>query len=121
MLADVKLQNFQLIANNQSRDVDRLTRVALLISKATILFLPVSFMTAYFSIDTGVAYTTKTYWIAFIVVLFLSWVVLFGFGVMSGTMERWTFFPPLRRAVARFRHCMGRTRLRRKKSASEMI
>ncbi|GAB7348616.1 hypothetical protein MBLNU459_g6993t1 [Dothideomycetes sp. NU459] len=110
--------NFQLIANRQSRDVERLTRVALLISKATILFLPVSFMTAYFSVDTGITYTIRTYWVSFSVVLFSSWIVLFGFGVMSGTMERWTFFPPLRKAVSVVRHVMGKSGLRDHKVAS---
>lgn len=89
--------------------------------------MPVSFATAYFSIDTGTNYTVRTYWITFTVILFLSWIVLFGFGVMSGTMERWTFFPPLRKAVMWFRHVMGRSGLkdergglRHEKTASEM-
>lgn len=88
---------------SQAEGVDRLTRVALLISKATVLFLPLTFMTEYMSSDLGVEYSVKTYWIAFAIVLGLSWLLLMAFGVMSGTMERWTFFPPMRRAVAAIR------------------
>jgi hypothetical protein len=74
---------------SQSAGVDRLTRVALLISKATILFLPLTFLTEYVSADLGITYSVKTYWIAFAVVLTLSWMMLMGFGVLSGTMETW--------------------------------
>merc|ERR1711933_463585 len=41
--------NFNLIAMKESVDMERLTRVTLLLTKATILFLPVSLMSAYFS------------------------------------------------------------------------
>lgn len=40
------VQNFALISIRQSKSVDRLTRITLLLTKATILFLPVSFMYA---------------------------------------------------------------------------
>jgi len=88
--------NFQLIAIKESKDVERLTRVSLLITKATILFLPVSFMTAYFSTDLNQQYTITTYWVAFAVVFFLSWVFLLGFGVLSGSMESWRIFTLVR-------------------------
>lgn len=84
--------NFQLIAIKESKDVERLTRVSLLITKATILFLPVSFMTAYFSTDLNQNYTVTTYWAAFAIVFFFSWVFLLGFGVLSGSMESWRIF-----------------------------
>jgi len=84
--------NFQLIAIKESKDVERLTRVSLLITKATILFLPVSFMTAYFSTDLNQNYSVSTYWAAFAIVFFLSWVFLLGFGVLSGSMESWRLF-----------------------------
>jgi hypothetical protein len=89
---------------SQSAGVDRLTRVALLISKATILFLPLTFMTEYVSTDLGVTYSVKTYWIAFAVVLSLSWVILMGFGVLSGTMETWSLFPPLKRSLSKIKN-----------------
>lgn len=101
--------NFQLIAIKESRDVERLTRVSLLITKATILFLPVSFMSAYFSTDlSNQQYTVQQYWIAFAGVFTLSWVALLGFGVMSGTMETWVFFPPLKAFVQRHMGKYGR-------------
>ena len=97
-------QNFQLVAMSQSAGVDRLTRVALLISKATILFLPLTFLTEYVSADLGVTYSVKTYWIAFAVVLTLSWILLMGFGVLSGTMETWSLFPPLKRGFTKIKN-----------------
>ncbi|KAG9833231.1 hypothetical protein KCU77_g12582, partial [Aureobasidium melanogenum] len=96
--------NFQLVAMSQSAGVDRLTRVALLISKATILFLPLTFMTEYVSADLGVTYSVKTYWIAFAIVLTLSWLLLMGFGVLSGTMETWSLFPPLKRSFSKIKN-----------------
>ncbi|KAI5209754.1 hypothetical protein E4T42_07395 [Aureobasidium subglaciale] len=96
--------NFQLVAMSQSAGVDRLTRVALLISKATILFLPLTFLTEYVSADLGVTYSVKTYWIAFTVVLTLSWILLMGFGVLSGTMESWSLFPKLKAAWSKVKN-----------------
>lgn len=58
--------NLSLVAYQQSLHVERLTRAALLLTKATILFLPVSFMTGYFSVPLGhVEYSLTTYWVAF--------------------------------------------------------
>lgn len=82
------MQNFSLIAIKESRDVDRLTRVSLLITKVTILFLPVSLMTSYFSCNLAdTVYTPTQYWVAFTVVLCSSFLVLLLFGVLSGTMD----------------------------------
>ncbi|KAK4923899.1 hypothetical protein LTR28_012455, partial [Elasticomyces elasticus] len=94
--------NFNLIAIKESRDVERLTRVALLLTKITILFLPVSFMSAYFGLPLqNVAYTTRMYWISFAVILMLSWVTLIAFGLISGTMETTTGLQPLQRLAGR--------------------
>ncbi|KAK5115925.1 hypothetical protein LTR62_000381 [Meristemomyces frigidus] len=80
--------NFNLIAMKESTDMERLTKTTLLITKVTILFLPVSLMSAYFSIALeGTRYTVVQYWIAFAVVLVLSWAILFVFGVGSGGVE----------------------------------
>ncbi|TKA25723.1 hypothetical protein B0A50_05818 [Salinomyces thailandicus] len=86
--------NFNLIALKDSLAMERLTRVTLLITKATILFLPVSLMSAYFSIDLsggrgegGGMYTVREYWVSFGVILFLSWVALVVLGVFSGSVE----------------------------------
>ena len=103
------VQNFQLIAIKESRDVERLTRVSLLITKATILFLPVSLMTAYFSTDlVNQNYTVETYWVAFLGVFVTSWFVLLGFGVISGSMESWRFYPPMKRMAMKVLEKMGR-------------
>ena len=113
------LQNFQLIAIKESVDVERLTRAAFLISKATVLFLPVSFMTSYFSAQfEGTVFTIKQYWLAFAIVLALSSLVLVGFGAVSGTLESWKYFPGLRHVVdyvgnARRRRGLGRHRFSR--------
>lgn len=80
--------NFSLIAMKESLDMERLTKITLLITKATILFLPISLMSAYFSVQfTGVEYTVKEYWVSFSVILAMSWIMLFAFGVVSGSVE----------------------------------
>lgn len=80
--------NFQLIAIKESFDVEKLTRITLLLTKVTVIFLPVSFMTSYFSVPlVNMLYTVKDYWISFAVVFLLSWTALFVFGVFSGTMQ----------------------------------
>lgn len=92
--------------------MERLTRAAFLISKATVFFLPVSFMTSYFSAQfDGISYTTKDYWISFAVVMVLSWLVLVGFGAVSGTLESWKYFPGLRYVVDYIRTTWGKGRL----------
>ena len=70
--------------------MERLTRITILLAKVTILFMPVSLMTAYFSTqlsDLANLYTIKTYWICFGVIMSLSLVGLTMFGVASGTLE----------------------------------
>ena len=70
--------------------MERLTRITILLAKVTILFMPVSLMTAYFSTqlsDLANLYTIKTYWISFGVIMSLSLVGLSLFGVASGTLE----------------------------------
>ncbi|KAK3672525.1 hypothetical protein LTR78_007575 [Recurvomyces mirabilis] len=80
--------NFNLIAMKESLDMERLTKITLLITKATISFLPVSLMSAYFSVQfDGIDYTVKEYWVSFAVILAMSWVMLFVFGVASGSVE----------------------------------
>ncbi|KAL1954246.1 hypothetical protein VTO42DRAFT_1479 [Malbranchea cinnamomea] len=80
---------FNLIAVKDSQVVERLTRITILLAKVTILFLPVSLMTAYFSTEIQELqnYTARTYWIAFAVIMFLSIVLLVLFGWLSGTVE----------------------------------
>ena len=94
--------NFNLIAIKESLDVERLTRITLLLTKVTIIFLPVSLMTAYFSVNlVNAVYTVKEYWISFAVIMFLSWAMLFVFGVFSGSVQTITFWRELRKGLKR--------------------
>ncbi|KAF2842119.1 hypothetical protein M501DRAFT_927945 [Patellaria atrata CBS 101060] len=89
------MMNFNLIAIKESYSVERLTRVTLFLAKITILFMPVSLMTAYFSTEIeGVTFKLNEYWIAFAVILTLSVIVLIVFGVVSGTMESKILYKP---------------------------
>jgi len=70
--------------------VERLTRITILLAKVTILFMPVSLMTGYFSVqipDLMNKYSSKTYWVAFAVIMTLSFIFLLVFGQLSGTVE----------------------------------
>lgn len=98
--ANAITQNFSLIAIKQSLDVDRLTRITLLLTKATFLFLPVSLMTSYFSTQLiGVEYSVQTYWVSFTVLLVLSWIGLFLFGVMNGNVQTVEVFKGMGRGL----------------------
>ncbi|MCJ1226031.1 hypothetical protein MMC12_002680 [Toensbergia leucococca] len=82
--------SFNLIALKESQAVERLTRITILLAKLTILFLPVSLMTAYFSVqitDLQTSYTYKTYWTCFGVIMAASLLFLVVFGKLSGTLE----------------------------------
>lgn len=82
------VQNFNLIAIKESLSVERLTRVTLLLAKATLLFMPVSIMAAYFSCQfEGQEFTVRQFWTWFGVVVGVSLVGLFVFSFVSGTME----------------------------------
>ena len=98
------LQNFNLIALKDFQAVEKLTRVTILLAKVTILFLPVSLMTGYFSTELkevkGV-YTVNEYWVSFGVIMFLSIVLLVMFGMASGTVEGKTIYQSLFRTFFR--------------------
>ncbi|KAJ5771244.1 uncharacterized protein N7511_003295 [Penicillium nucicola] len=71
--------NFNLIALKDSQAVEKLTRITILLAKATILFLPVSLMSAYFSTElVGVkgGYTKTEYWASFAVIFVVSILLL---------------------------------------------
>jgi hypothetical protein len=75
-------QYFNLTAQIDSEATAKLSRNTTLLSKFGVLFLPVSLMTGYFSVqidDLQGAYTAKTYWVAFAVIMGLSFVALFFF------------------------------------------
>ncbi|KAK3941849.1 hypothetical protein QBC46DRAFT_381604 [Diplogelasinospora grovesii] len=85
---------FNLTAQKDSQATARLTRSATLLAKLSVLFLPVSFITAYFSIqipEITAGYTANSYWGTFGVTLFLSFLSLFFFSkvlvVISDTLE----------------------------------
>ncbi|KEF60146.1 uncharacterized protein A1O9_04996 [Exophiala aquamarina CBS 119918] len=89
------LMNFNLVALKESQAVERLTRTTILLAKATILFLPVSLMTAYFSIqlpEIAEMYSIKTYWLSFLVVALLSIAFLAIFGFTTHTVEGGTIY-----------------------------
>jgi hypothetical protein len=82
----------------ESNSVERLTRITILLAKATILFLPVSLMTGYFSTQIpGVHFTVTAYWVSFAVTLGLSFLVLLVFGSVSGTVEGNMVYTPFYR------------------------
>ena len=66
-----------------SRATAKLTRNANLLAKAGVIFLPVTLMTSYFSIQIPNLmddYTAATYWVSFAVVLAISLITLLFFG-----------------------------------------
>ncbi|GKZ18244.1 hypothetical protein AbraIFM66951_000417 [Aspergillus brasiliensis] len=96
--------NFNLIALKDSQAVEKLTRITILLAKVTILFLPVSLMTGYFSTELRNVkgeYTINQYWVSFAVILFLSMVLLWIFGYASDTVEGKTIYQSLSRSFFR--------------------
>ncbi|KAK0273163.1 hypothetical protein LTR54_008853 [Friedmanniomyces endolithicus] len=94
--------NFNLLALRDTLAMEKLTKVALLITKATLLFLPVSLMSAYFGLSLGGGeYTVVEYWLYFAVVLVCSWVGLVGFGVINGSAQTVDFLRGLWAGVRR--------------------
>ncbi|KKK24604.1 hypothetical protein P175DRAFT_0432568 [Aspergillus ochraceoroseus IBT 24754] len=96
--------NFNLIALKDSQAVEKLTRITILLAKITIVFLPVSLMTAYFSTElAGVkgVYTEAQYWVSFAVIMFVSILLLALFGYVSDTMEGKTIYRSMFRTFFR--------------------
>ena len=108
------LQNFNLIQLKEAQAVEKLTRITILLAKATILFLPVSLMTGYFSVqiaDLQGVYTVQTYWLCFLVIAILSIVFLIIFGFASDTVEGRTVYKSLWRTFVDFsKAAIGRKR-----------
>lgn len=88
-LANHQPQNFSLLTLKESLDVEHLTRITLLLTKFTILFLPGSLVMAYFSVplERVGEYTLAEFWISFSLVFLLSWAALVGFGIASGSLQ----------------------------------
>ena len=94
------MMNFNLIAIKESYSVERLTRVTLLLAKVTMLFMPVSLMSAYFGCQfTDASFTVRSYWSWFAGIFAASIVGLVIFSLMSGTMEGIIYKPLGRRMV----------------------
>ncbi|KAI6087872.1 hypothetical protein F4821DRAFT_235398 [Hypoxylon rubiginosum] len=73
---------FNLTQQKDSQATARLTRSATLLAKLSVFFLPISFMTSYFSVqieDLFMYWNAKTYWYAFAVIASVSFVSLFFF------------------------------------------
>ena len=93
-------QNFNLITIKESSYIERLTRITILLAKVTILFLPVSLMSAYFAVPlSDVDYTASTYWVTFVIVFILSFFILVIFGQLSGTQDAKPIYTSLTRAA----------------------
>jgi hypothetical protein len=93
-----------LIALKDSQAVEKLTRITILLAKVTILFLPVSLMTGYFSTELeGVkgVYTQVEYWVSFAVIMVLSIILLSLFGYVSDTVEGKTIYRSMFRTFFR--------------------
>ncbi|KAF2145370.1 uncharacterized protein K452DRAFT_243330 [Aplosporella prunicola CBS 121167] len=94
------MMNFNLIAIKESLSVERLTRITLLLAKVTILFMPVSFMAAYFSCQfEGVEFTVGQFWTWFGIVGSVSALALVTFSFVSGTFEGKMMYRSFSRAV----------------------
>ena len=78
-----KIQYFNLTNQKDSQATARLTRSATMLAKMSVFFLPISFMTSYFSVqipDLTNGYTGTTYWGAFGVIATVSFLGIFFFG-----------------------------------------
>jgi hypothetical protein len=94
------VQNFNLIAIKESRSVERLTRVTLLLTKLTFMFMPVSIVTAYFSCQfVDAHFTVRSYWSWFAGIGSASLVLLIIFSLISGTLDADIMYKPLSRRL----------------------
>jgi len=89
-------QHFNLTQQRDSSATARLTRSATLLAKLSVFFLPISFLTSYFSIQVQDLYSHfkgTDYWYSFAVIASLSFVSLFFFSRLlmfaSDTLDDW--------------------------------
>ncbi|EKD15881.1 uncharacterized protein L3040_003262 [Drepanopeziza brunnea f. sp. 'multigermtubi'] len=87
---------FNINAQKDSEATARLTRSATLLAKLSVLFLPVSLMTSYFSIqvqDLEGVYTVNDYWYSFAAIMSISFLCLFFFSrllmYVTETLDGW--------------------------------
>ncbi|CCD52177.1 hypothetical protein ACHAPF_003417 [Botrytis cinerea] len=88
---------FSINSQKDSQATARLNRSATLLAKLSVLFLPVSLMTSYFSTelsDIEGKYSLYDYWVGFAVVVSASFVCLFFFSKLlmwvTETLDIWT-------------------------------
>ena len=99
----IGFQNFNLLAIKESLNVERLTEVTLLLGKVTLLFMPVSLLTAYFSCQfVDYQFSYKAYWKWFAGVFVASGLFLATFTLISGTSEGKLVTKPLSRRIIEF-------------------
>lgn len=86
---------FNLLAQKDSQATAKLNHSASLLAKLSVFFLPISFMTSYFSVeipDLSDHFTGTMYWVAFAVIATLSFLSLFFFSrflmVVSDVLEQ---------------------------------
>ncbi|KAI1972571.1 hypothetical protein LOZ51_003311 [Ophidiomyces ophidiicola] len=106
---------FNLIAIRDSSAVEKLTRSTVLLSKVTILFLPVSLLTSYFSTEIeGLknSYTVKNYWVSFAVIMFLSIAGLSLFGWVNNAIGGISTYQSLKNRVIEIQRAIHRRRTR---------
>ncbi|POS79538.1 ADP-ribosylation factor [Diaporthe helianthi] len=73
---------FNLLALKDSQTTAKLNRSASLLAKLSVFFLPISFMTSYYSVEIpelSESWTGRTYWVSFAVIATLSFMSLFFF------------------------------------------
>ncbi|KAK1709028.1 ADP-ribosylation factor [Colletotrichum lupini] len=87
---------FNLTAQRDSQATARLSRSATVLAKLSVFFLPITFMTSYFSVeipDLVEHYTPKMYWVCFAVIAGISFISLFFFSrmieILSDVLEAW--------------------------------
>lgn len=81
---------FSLIAMREAQGVERLTRVAIFLTKFTFLFLPLTLITGYFSMQlngTSGKYGEKDFWGASGVFVAIMILVLYTVGRSTETLE----------------------------------
>lgn len=88
--AELVDMTFNLIALRESESVERLTRVAILLTKFAFLFVPLTLITGYFSMqlkDLEGVYKQRDFWGASGVFVFITILVLYTIGKTTDTME----------------------------------
>lgn len=90
------MQYFNLTAQKDSQATARLSRSATLLAKLSVFFLPIGFMTSYFSVGIPSlleGYTPMDYWVSFAVIAGVSFIGIFFFSRLlmffSEVLEDW--------------------------------